>query len=200
MKNHVLVVAAVAALSLAVSSQAQSASSFGAADLIGTWVSAGCEKLEMGGQTSFLKRQFVFTLNTWELRFSLFADPVCSVGLLTSRLSGGFILTGAVVLPNTNNVIWGQTAKAIAPLAPPILEVMNQAGCGDAKLPLGTERDVSLSGCLGLGTPSVKDYRQEYDLLKLEKGQLFTGLRKENMNLIANRPTEIFPYPLEKVK
>ena len=200
MKNRVLSLVAVAATSLAVFSQAQSATNFGAADLIGNWASAGCETFEVGGQTSFLKRRFVFTLNTWELRYTIFADPACSVGLFTSRLSGPFLLTGAAALPNTNQVIWGQTVKAFTPLAPPILEVMNSAACGDPKLPINTERDISLSGCLALGTPNVRDYGQEYDLLKLEQGQLFTGLRNDGMNLIANRPTKIFAFPLEKIK
>ena len=200
MKNRILTVAALTAISLTVFSQAQTAPSFGSADIVGSWASKGCEKFDMGGQDGFIKRQFVFTLNTWDLQYTIFADPVCNVGLLTSRISGAFILTGAAALPNTNHVIWGQTAKAITPLAPPILETMNKTGCGDSKLPLGSPRDISISGCLALGTPNVRDYGQEYDLLKLEKGQLFTGLRKDSMNLPANRPTQIFEYPLEKVK
>ena len=48
------------------------------------------------------------------------------------------------------------------------------------------------------GLATVKDYPQEFDILKLEKNQLFTGLRVENMNLEKNRPTQIFEFALIK--
>jgi hypothetical protein len=198
MKNLTIASLLVAASGFAVFTTAQNSTNFGAADLVGKWTSTTCEKFEVGGQTSFLKRNFQFTLQTWELHYTIFADPGCTVGLFSSRLFGQFALTGAAALPNTNKITWGQTTKAMTPLAPPILDLMNQTGCGD-KLPLGTERDITLSGCMALGTPNVRDYGQEFDLLKLEKGQLFTGLRGENMNLEANRPTKIFEYALVKV-
>jgi hypothetical protein len=195
MKN-LLIASVVAASGFAMFSSAQNTAPFTATDLTGTWASVTCEKFEVGGQTSFLKRNFEFTPTTWELYYTIFADPACNVGLFSSRLFGQFALTGAAALPNTNKITWGQSRKAMTPLAPPILEAMNQGKCGDTKLPLGSQRDISITGCLALGTPNVQDYGQEYDLLKLEKGQLFTGLRGENMNIEANRPTKIFEFPI----
>jgi hypothetical protein len=198
MKNYTIASLLVAASGFAALTTAQN-TNFTAEDLVGKWASSTCEKFEIGGETSFLKRNFEFTAKTWELYYTIYADPACTVGLFASRLFGQFSLTGAASLPNTNKVTWGQSRKAMTPLVPPILETMNQAGCGDVKLPLGTERDISITGCLALGTPNVRDYGAEYDLLKLEKGQLFTGLRTADMNLEANRPTKIFEFALVKV-
>lgn len=174
-------------------------SSFTPKDLIGTWQSAGCEKLEAGPQAAFLKRSFAFTEITWQLKFTLYGDPGCTIALLTTRLSGPYTLTEAAPgLPNTRKVTWGQTSKFMTPQAPPILETMNAARCGDTALALGLERDISITGCLPLNTPSVKEYGQEFDLLRLENGKLFTGERTENMNLEANRPTKIYEFALIK--
>jgi hypothetical protein len=197
MKNLKIASLLVAASGFAVLTTAQS-TNFTAEDLVGKWTSSTCEKFEIGGETSFLKRNFEFTQKTWELYYTIYADPTCTVGLFASRLFGQFALTGAAALPNTNKIMWGQSRKAMTPLAPPILDLMNQTGCGDTKLPLGTERDISISGCMALGTPNVRDYGAEYDLLKLEKGQLFTGLRTQNMNVEANRPSKIFEFALVK--
>lgn len=199
MNPRILKPTAIAALILTISASAQTLS-FTPKDLVGTWQSQGCEKLEIPGQqSSFLKRTFTFTELVWQLKYTLFADPGCTVALLTSRLSGPYALTEAAPgLPDTRKVTWGQTTKFIAPQAPPILQTMNTAGCGDATLALGAERDLSLTGCLPLGTPSVKEYGQEYDLLRLRNGTLFTGARKNAMNIEANRPTEIFEFPLLK--
>jgi hypothetical protein len=78
------------------------------------------------------------------------------------------------------------------------LKVLNDTQCGDLSLGLDAERDISVTGCMAFGVENIKDYAQEYDLLKLEKGQLFTGARNDAMNLEVNRPTMIFEFPLIK--
>ncbi len=171
-------------------------SSYTNTDLVGNWKSKGCETFTIGGQTGFLKRDFVFTAKTWQLEYTMFADPSCNVPLFTNKIRGDYFLGEATTLANTRKITWGQNAKFITPHQPDILAVLNQTGCGDAKIGLNLEREISVSGCMAFGVGSVKDYPQEFDLLKLEKGQLFTGLRKENMNLEVNRPTAIYEFPL----
>jgi hypothetical protein len=173
--------------------------SFKNTDLVGTWQSKGCETFVFNNQNSFMLRHFDFTASTWQLKFTLYADPSCAVPLLTTRLAGAFVLGDSVKqLANTRNVTWGQSAKFVTPHAPAILNAMNQSNCGDGSLAFDAERDVSLIGCLAFGVPNVKDYPQEFDLLKLENKQLFTGLRTQNMNLESNRPTQMFEFPLLK--
>ncbi len=166
-------------------------------DLVGTWDSKGCETFVAGAETAFIKRNFVFTTNTWQLKYTIFADPACNVQLFTNKIVGPYTL-GEIFSPNTLKVTWGQTAKFITAHVPDIQAVLNQTGCGNATLPINTERDVSITGCMAFGIATVKDYTQEYDILKLEQNQLFTGFRTENMNLEQNRPTRIFEFPLVK--
>ncbi len=195
MKKFGFVLALCGLVSLQVAAQD---TSFKNTDLVGTWQSKSCETFVFNNQNSFMLRHFDFTASTWQLKFTLYADPSCTVPLLTTRLAGAFVLGDSVKLVNTRKVTWGQSAKFIMPHAPAILNVMNQSNCGDIGLALNVERDVSLIGCLAFGVPNVKDYPQEYDLLKLENKQLFTGLRTQNMNLESNRPTQIFEFPLLK--
>ena len=166
-------------------------------DIVGTWDSKGCETFVVGAETAFIKRNFVFTNSTWQLKYTVFADPACNVGLFSNKIVGSYTF-GEAINANTLKVTWGQSAKFITAHVPDIQAVLNQTGCGDTTLPLNTERDVSLTGCMAFGIATVKDYSQEYDILKLEKNQLFTGLRVENMNLEKNRPTQIFEFPLIK--
>ncbi len=173
--------------------------SFSNTDLVGEWRSQTCETFVQDKQTVFLKRQFVLTSSTWNLKYTIFADPGCNVALFSNRIKGQYTLGEAVSLGNTRNITWGQSAKFVTPHMPDILKVLNDTQCGDSSLALDQERDVSLTGCMAFGVVNVKDYAQEYDLLKLEKGQLFTGARNDAMNLEVNRPTKIFEFPLVKL-
>ena len=173
--------------------------SFSNTDLVGEWRSQTCETFVQDKQTVFLKRQFVLTSSTWNLKYTIFADPGCNVALFSNRIKGQYTLGEAVSLSNTRKITWGQSEKFIAPHVPDILKVLNDTQCGDSSLALDQERDVSVTGCMAFGVVNVKDYAQEYDLLKLEKGQLFTGARNDAMNLEVNRPTKIFEFPLVKL-
>lgn len=170
--------------------------SFNNTDLVGQWRSEKCEVMVIEKDTAFIKREFVFTANTWNLRYTIFADPSCNVGLFSNRIVGNYTLGEAVSLSNTRKITWGQSAKFITPLVPDIQKALNDTGCGDTSRTLGQERDISVTGCAAFGVVNVKDYAQEYDLLKLEKNQLFTGLRGNGMNLEINRPTKLFEFAL----
>lgn len=172
--------------------------SFTNTDLVGEWRSQKCETFVQDQQTVFLKRQFVFTATTWNLKYTIHADPACNVALFSNRIKGQYTLGDAVSLSKTRKITWGQSEKYIAAHVPDILKVLNDTKCGDTSLGLDQERDISITGCLAFGVVNVKDYAQEYDLLKLEKGQLFTGARGNGMNLEVNRPTKIFEFPLIK--
>jgi hypothetical protein len=172
---------------------------FGRTDLLGTWNSKSCESFEIEKQTSFIKRDFKFSASKWQLKYTIFADPGCNVGLFTTKIVGPYTLGQAVNLSNTRKITWGQTAKFITAHVPDIQNALNESGCGDTKQTLNTEHDVSITGCMAFGIASVKEYPQEYDILKLENNQLFTGLRAQDMNLEQNRPTQIFDFPLVKL-
>jgi hypothetical protein len=172
--------------------------SFTNTDLVGEWRSQTCETFVQDKQPVFLKRQFVMTSSTWNLKYTIFADPDCNVKLFSNRIKGEYTLGEVVSLSNTRKITWGQSQKFIAAHVPDILKVLNDTQCGDSSLGLDAERDISVTGCMAFGVINVKDYAQEYDLLKLEKGQLFTGARNDAMNLEVNRPTKIFEFPLIK--
>jgi hypothetical protein len=190
----------IAAVSIIVSTAAfqilAQQNSFNNSDLLGEWRSQKCETLVLNNQPAFLQRNFVFTSSTWKLHYTVFADPGCNVALISTKIQGEYTLGEAASLGNTRKITWGQTAKFITPHVPDILKVLNDTQCGDTSLGLEQERDVSVTGCMAFGVANVQNYPQEYDLLKLEKNQLFTGLRTQAMNLERNRPTKIFEFPL----
>ena len=196
-----IILAAVGSIALATSAFQVLAqqNSFTNTDLAGEWRSQTCETFVQDKQTIFLKRQFVMTSSTWNLKYTIFADPDCNVALFSNRIKGQYTLGEAVSLSNTRKITWGQSEKFIAPHVPDILKVLNDTKCGDSSLALEQERDISVTGCMAFGVVNVKNYAQEYDLLKLEKGQLFTGARNDAMNLEVNRPTKIFEFPLVKL-
>ena len=194
MKKIILtaIVAGLAALQVSAQQTA-----FKNTDIVGKWESKGCETFVAGTETAFIKRNFIFTTGTWQLSYTVFADPACNVGLFTNKIAGPYTF-GEAINANTLKVTWGQTEKFITAHVPDIQAVLNQTGCGNSTLPINTERDISLTGCMAFGVASVKDYPQEFDILKLENNQLFTGLRTDNMNLEKNRPTKIFEFALIK--
>ncbi len=173
-------------------------SSFKNTDIVGNWNSKGCETFVAGAETAFLKRDFEFSSSLWQLKYTIFADPTCGVALFTTKIIGIYSLGEAVSLTNTRKVTWGQSAKFITAHVPDIQAAMDQTGCGDTKAAINAERNITITGCMAFGVPNVKDYPQEFDLLKLENNQLFTGLRGDNMNLEQNRPTKIYEFPLVK--
>ncbi len=197
MKKFAIAAAGIIASTAAFQILAQQ-NSFNNTDLVGEWRSQKCETYVEGNQTVFLKRRFVFTSSTWNLKYTIHADPGCNVALFSNRTQGEHTLGAAASLNNTRNITWGQRAKFITPHVPDILHVLNDTRCGDTSLALEQERDISVTGCMAFGVANVKDYAQEYDLLKLEKNQLFTGARNEAMNMEANRPTKIFEFALIK--
>jgi hypothetical protein len=193
-----LVIAAIGIIASAAAFQVLAQNSFTNTDLVGEWRSQTCETFVQDKQTVFLKRQFVMTSSAWNLKYTIHADPDCNVALFSNRIKGEYTLGEAVSLTNTRKITWGQSEKYIAAHVPDILKVLNDTKCGDSSLGLDAERDISVTGCMAFGVVNVKDYAQEYDLLKLEKGQLFTGARNDAMNLEVNRPTKIFEFPLIK--
>jgi hypothetical protein len=200
MKKIVIAAIGIIASSITLSSafQVLAQNGFSNTDLVGEWRSQKCETFVQDKQTVFLKRQFVLTSSTWNLKYTIFADPDCNMALFSNRIKGQYTLGEAVSLSNTRKITWGQSEKYIAAHVPDILKVLNDTKCGDSSLGLDAERDISVTGCMAFGVVNVKDYAQEYDLLKLEKGVLFTGARNDAMNLEANRPTKIFEFPLIK--
>ena len=197
MKKNPIVATIIALSTFTLSAFAQQ-TPFTPTNLVGSWQSQSCESFIYDKQPTFMQRSIDFTASTWQLKYTIFADPACSVALISTRITGPYSLGAAAALPATRQVTWGQTAKFVTPYIPDILGAMNGSGCGDAKLALGQERDVSVVGCMAFGVPNVKDYPQEFDILKLENNKLFVGERGENMNLEANRPTKLFEFGLVK--
>ncbi len=167
-------------------------------DLAGRWQSADCVALPDGrGGTLYRSITFDFNGDQWTIAVTMHAEQTCAVKLF------GFRFTGPVALGAASSTVRGATEGTFGyqqtfftAYAEPFVQAFNAAKCADGSFKLGIEQDTSLTGCLG--QPSVKDYPREYDLVKLEDGKLYFGLRPadNNMGTPERRPTMLSPYPL----
>lgn len=158
----------------------------------GTWVSLAAEDL---GNGTFGTRSFQLKKDQWEVRFTLCLDAAAQQPVFTFRAVGDYAIQGpSSVVPGASNAIFRFSHKYLTLETDDaaVLQNFGFAGLGFAK---GAEHDISASGASFL--PSVADYGQEYDLLKLDQGQLYFGMRSDDMHTEDKRPTALF-YPLKR--
>jgi Adenomatosis polyposis coli down-regulated 1 len=158
----------------------------------GTWVSAAAEDL---GNGTFGTRYFKLKKDQWEIRFTLYLDAAAQQPVFTFRAVGSYDVQGpSKVVAGASNAVFHFSKKYLTLETDDaaLLQNFGFAGLGFVK---GNEQDISASGASFL--PSVAAYGQEYDLLKLDQGQLFFGMRSNDMSSEDKRPTALF-YPLNR--
>jgi hypothetical protein len=166
-------------------------------DLVGRWESAECES---EGNDQYRKRVFEFSEMQWELQSVFFADAACTVPTLMGRVFGAYILQQpSSVAEGATNVDMVFQHFFFTAYTPETTVFLNQQGCGNKNFQVGIEQETSSMGCF---FPPTRDYRLEYDLVRLENNLLYFGERpSENiMNMPENRPTKTNGFALARVR
>ncbi len=150
-----------------------------------------------------MTRDVTFKADTWQGLFQNYADPGCTQPLSSFSIVGPYKITGpsTKVPGGFEGELSGVNVK-VTPQAPPFVDFLNSApagSCGTNKWQLNVEQDIAATkGCPLLG---AKLPVTEFELIKLEKGQLYFGARPTEANgdiqSAAKRPTSYQP-PLVK--
>lgn len=167
--------------------------------LVGKWESA-CVK---NGDT-VLKLTFDMSATDWKLDYATFGDADCKVPFLNVRIEGDYQL----VAPSPKaqggwDARFGFTKKTIKAQMPAASDFLASAkGCGTGSYAVGTEVDVSASGCVGLGQRPLAACKQDFDLVFLEGDTLSFGDRPADNDMCteAKRPTKKAGLAMKRVR
>lgn len=158
----------------------------------GKWTSLSAENL---GNGTFGYRTFDLTPEKWEIRFTLYLDEARTTPVFTFRGNGSYKIEGpSTVVPGASNVVFYFSKKYLT-LHTDNADLLKNFGFAGLDLQKDVEKDISAKGASFL--PSVQAYGQEYDLLQLKDGQLYFGMRSNDMSTPDKRPTKLF-YPLKR--
>ena len=121
-------------------------------DLVGEWVSEGCEAYPNGqGGENYLTRDFTLTESTWDLSLALFGDKDCTVALFSSKIHGPYSV--GELSPKVEGATEGQfgieTNEWTAHTAD-MASAFTGAGCGAAPWEVDVAQDVTATGCIGV--------------------------------------------------
>lgn len=166
-------------------------------NLSGTY--ADLKGVDWGGGT-FGTRVFTFDKGKWTLKFTLALDPEMKNEIFIFRTVGTYkVLDKSKTIENAYNAVFAEDKKFVT-LKTSDQNLVQGFGFAPCNFTKDVEKDISETGCSLW--KSVKDCRQDYDLLSLDKeGQLYFGLRPTDNDMCTadKRPTKLY-VPVVKIK
>ena len=141
------------------------------ADLNGKWQSKQSETLKNpDGTVMYIKREAVFSEDSWEILIKTFVDETAESPLFTVRAKGNYNLgEESTDVPGATCVDFENTARYVTPQNGAMAQMLNHAAVGKVGWKANVEQDVSEEGCFLV--PSIESCPVEYDLLSLVKGK-----------------------------
>jgi hypothetical protein len=158
------------------------------ADLVGEWDSGPCSAFvrAQGVAPAPARRQYLFTSDRFEVRYTFFADGACTRPLFVVFMEGPYQLGGAVAgnpIARTVDVTFERRLLTIE--APEMLPRV--AACGAQPWKVGVQQDISGTGCLAY--KPIAQCSADYDITTIAGDVLYPGLRTPDMCTPAGRPT-----------
>jgi kynurenine formamidase len=152
--------------------------------MAGTWSSHGVETTT-APRTSHLTRSFQFDANRWSVEFTVFADSHGKAPLVRGRNEGSYSLGRVLPLADAVEADFSFERRTLTPLTEDVAARLTAAGCGDAPWKAGQAQDVTRGGCAAFRVPSASQCPREYDLVRIDAGQLRLGPRPQDSDLCA---------------
>jgi hypothetical protein len=149
------------------------------------------EKVEDLGNKTFGFRDFMFSNDKWELKFTLFLDEAMTIPVFTFKAIGNYKLDGeSDKVKGASNAIFYFDKKFVT-LKTDNADIIKGFGFTSCNLTKGKETDITDNGCSFFTSKAVCG--QEFDLLQLKDGKLFLGTRPAdgNMCTVDKRPTAL---------
>lgn len=150
--------------------------------MAGTWSSDGVETTS-GARKTHLTRSFQFDAKRWSVEFTVFADAQGKVPLVRGHNEGSYTLGKALPLAEAVEADFSFERRTLTPLTEDVAATLTAARCGDAPWKAGQSQDVTRGGCAAFRVPSASQCSREYDLVRIEAGQLRLGPRPQDSDL-----------------
>jgi len=150
--------------------------------MAGTWSSQGVETTP-GPRPSHLTRSFQFEANRWSVEFTVFADAQGKVPLARGRNEGIYTLGRALPMADAVEADFSFERRSLTPLTEDAAAALTAARCGAAAWKTGQSQDVTGAGCAAFRVPSASQCPREYDVVRIEAGQLRLGPRPQDSDL-----------------
>lgn len=156
--------------------------------LEGQWKSVAAEDV---GNGYFAARELKASKENWFVNYALFADKDMKKPLFAYTAQGTYKIEGASkVVVGASNAKF-EIAKTTLKLLTTDAKAIKALGFDTCGLKNGVVKNISETGCGSM--ESVSKCAAEYDIVKVENGQLFLGARDPQKSLCAeeNRPTTL---------
>lgn len=165
------------------------------AKMAGGWRSLSPEANNIG---QYATREFRFTLSRWEMIYTLATDAEMKHPIFIFRTEGPYSVDGhSTKLTGAHEAQFGFAKKYIN-VKTKDRKLAKVFKFDDCKLQIGKEADVTEKGCSFV--PKLEECPQEFDIVKVEGGQLFLGARPQDNNICtADRRPEAMGLPLKRI-
>lgn len=150
--------------------------------LAGRWTSRGIET-SAGPRSSHLTRSFQFDARRWSVEFTVFADAEGKVPLMRGRNEGTYTLGRALPQAAAMEADFAFERRTLTPLTADVASALTAARCGQSSWQPGQPQDVTSSGCAAFRVPSASQCPREFDVVRIEAGQLRLGPRPQDSDL-----------------
>lgn len=169
----------------------------GAPRLAGRYVSDCVPSPGADGTTQYVRLDFELTDSRWDLDYVVNADEACEVALVTTSISGPYVLERpSETVEGAWEARFAFDSKTIRPEIDALRDVLNGIeGCGAAEFVTGVAQDVHAVGCPAFGQYPSAVCMADYDLVHLDEAGLRFGERPADNDLCtpARRPTALSP-------
>ena len=157
-------------------------------DITGQWQSVAPEAMGEVHAT----RAFTFGATDWSVVFNAYGDAAAQVPLFTLDVGGVYVIGGpSAAVPGANDAIFPATRRQITAQSAAGVAMFGAMGC---TLQQGVALPLTDAGC-GF-VPGLMQAMGEYDLVRIDGGQLFLGDRAGD--LTKARPAALTPFALQR--
>jgi kynurenine formamidase len=143
----------------------------------GTWESVGLEQIGGAGRSTYIRRSFSFSGDRWSIDFTVYADPAGTTATLRGRNEGRFTIGSPLPLAQAFEADFRFEARSLTPLTDASAAALTSAGCGRGAWRAGGTQDVTERGCPAFRVPAASECPVEFDIARLQGGELYLGAR-----------------------
>ncbi len=159
--------------------------------LVGHWTGA-CSPM---GATQGSTVTFDISAANWAIDFDVFGDTACTAKFATVHIEGPYAVGAASsVVAGAHDGKFGFSKKTITAHVDGAAQFLSGAnGCALPGFAVGVARDISVTGCAGMGQRPIAACDADYDLAHVEGDRLTFGARPADNDLCtpAKRPAAL---------